>query len=426
MQSRSTVWYKVATLFLVLALLVPVLAACGGDNGEKTPTPSVTAPVAITPAATTPAATTPVATTPAATVSKGPVKIGALVSWSGQVGVSGILADRSIKVVNYQVEKMGGILGGRPLEIVKCDDKSQLSGTIACWTKLVDQEKVSAIVFGGAIDAFLVEGYDLAEKYKMPFFSFTPIGDTTQKPYSVTCTFNLLDITKYIADYVLNDLKPKTAAILSDDTEAYRGYADYLKERMQKAGVDVVYTESIPVSTTDFSSYVTKAKYENPDVLLQGFSNEGAYAVIFNEISELGGWGNMKCVNYCPSSTGASAIKRPAAVGTYHWIMRMPGMDNPGSRKYKQDWKDILGGAPNPLDDYFYYTLWTAISAIEQAGSDNPQKVAEVMRSGHLQWESPSGLITIFPDGDTHLRGFIVQVNDKHELALVKDLSLSQ
>ncbi len=71
-------WYKLAALILVLALLAPVLAACGDDDGETstvtatrtvtaTPTPTATAPRPTTPAATTPPATTPRPTTPAAT-----------------------------------------------------------------------------------------------------------------------------------------------------------------------------------------------------------------------------------------------------------------------------------------------------------------------------------------------------------------------
>ncbi|MFA4837316.1 MAG: peptide ABC transporter substrate-binding protein, partial [Dehalococcoidia bacterium] len=67
MSRQTGLWYKIAALVLTLALVVPVMAACGGDNGDKTATPSATTPAATTPAITTPAATTPAITTPAAT-----------------------------------------------------------------------------------------------------------------------------------------------------------------------------------------------------------------------------------------------------------------------------------------------------------------------------------------------------------------------
>ena|GEM_PF-5228052 len=39
---RGIFWYKVMALVLVLALIVPVLAACGDDDEEETTTPAAT------------------------------------------------------------------------------------------------------------------------------------------------------------------------------------------------------------------------------------------------------------------------------------------------------------------------------------------------------------------------------------------------
>lgn len=63
-------WLKSLALLLCVMMVLPTLAACGGEVSDTTPgatTPLATTPADTTPADTTPADTTPAATTPAAT-----------------------------------------------------------------------------------------------------------------------------------------------------------------------------------------------------------------------------------------------------------------------------------------------------------------------------------------------------------------------
>ncbi|MFA4837197.1 MAG: hypothetical protein WC749_14160, partial [Dehalococcoidia bacterium] len=124
MHQESSFRYKLAALVLVLALIVPVLAACGDDDEATTPvktTPATTTPAATTPVATTPTAiTTPTATAiPAATQNLGPIKIGILEDWSGPGAGAGWLADGVLGLMKWQLEKEGGLLVSgirRPVE----------------------------------------------------------------------------------------------------------------------------------------------------------------------------------------------------------------------------------------------------------------------------------------------------------------------
>ena len=110
MLKKTSFCFKVASLMLVLALVVPLLAACG-DNDEATPTATSTAGTTI------PTVTGKPTVTVTPTLSEEPVVIGGISVWSGQQAVSGTyFADPVIKVVEKQVEERGGILGGRPLE----------------------------------------------------------------------------------------------------------------------------------------------------------------------------------------------------------------------------------------------------------------------------------------------------------------------
>src|SRR4030042_3338671 len=123
MQWRNGLWCRFVAVVLALMLMLSVLAACGGGGEEDEPfTSSPTSTATVVPTAihapTATATATPVVTpTP---TSGEPVKIGAICSWSGPAAMSGTYyADNIIKLVEKQVKDMGGILGGREINVSK-------------------------------------------------------------------------------------------------------------------------------------------------------------------------------------------------------------------------------------------------------------------------------------------------------------------
>ncbi|MFA4836928.1 MAG: ABC transporter substrate-binding protein [Dehalococcoidia bacterium] len=416
MSKENSFCYKLVALIMVLALLVPVLAACGDDEEETATTPSTTTPVATTPTNTTPSATTPAATAPTPTVSKDPVKIGVLCSWSGPAAQAGqMFATPAISLVEYQLQKAGGILGGRPVKFITYDDGSSVAGTQGGFTKLVMNDKVSAIVMGGAMVSTLSASSELAEKFKVPYFSIsTTPPDITDRPYTVRAGYPSGEkVYMQIADFIVEQLKPNKVALLSDDLEDYHRFSAMMKSRLEDAGVKIVYDQFIGTAVTDFSPYITRIKYEEPDVLVRLSSITPNFTNLLKQVKELGGWGQMKFV-----STTAAAITDPATIaaappsGCYSWGLWAPGMNNPGSKQFEQDFAESgIRGVPR----YFaqgYMAIWGAIKAIELAGIDDPEKVAQAARSGHLEWESPAGLLQIDTNGEMNLTGYIFAFKD--------------
>ncbi|MDD5093919.1 MAG: hypothetical protein PHV74_06020 [Dehalococcoidia bacterium] len=108
---KTNMLHKVITLVLMMALLAPVLTACGGDDTDKT-TPAETAASSATPTSV-----------PSITVSDKPVKIGVIVDYSGPSALVGFFVDGIVDFAKwYWNEKQGGILVGnerRPVEFVK-------------------------------------------------------------------------------------------------------------------------------------------------------------------------------------------------------------------------------------------------------------------------------------------------------------------
>ncbi|MDD5095026.1 MAG: ABC transporter substrate-binding protein [Dehalococcoidia bacterium] len=409
MSQKISFCYKVIALVLVLVLLVPVLAACGDDDGEETPTG----------AATNPTATTMSATTPALSVSDEPVKLGILISYSGAAAKAGNLVDQILKIVDKQLEARGGInVGGvmRPVKWVKCDDNSQVSDSVTGYRKLVLQDKVSAVLFGGALTAALSATSDTAEETKVPAFTVgsTPL-DLSDRPYTIRCVYpNATDIGPMVTDFALNQLKPKTAGLLMGAMKETRERGSVIKQILKAAGVDIVYEEYVEISTLDFSPFLTGVKHANPDVLfVDSGGGDTFYQVILKQIPGFGGWGKTKFIS-CGTASSGPALNEVGADGTYHWIQWMPGLPYPGSKIFEDAFAEQYPGVrPTSGHATIYYPFWAAITAIEMAGSDKPADIQKAARSGNFVWEdAPAGPLKINADGTHNNVGLMAYYKD--------------
>ncbi|MDD5093169.1 MAG: ABC transporter substrate-binding protein [Dehalococcoidia bacterium] len=407
MRSRNIRWHKLAAMVLVLALLMPALVACDDDDEED---------------ATMPSTTTLEKTTPAATVSKEPVKIGILMSWTGPASIAGTTADTLIKLVDNEMKMEGGInVGGviRPIEWVRYDDKTQVADNVAGYKKLVLDDHVSAVVFGGATATSLTAASDSAEELHVPLFSLgsTP-ADLSNRPYTIRCLMpNLFSASTMVMDFVLKDLKPKTVGFLVGDMKETRDRTSMMKERCSAAGVKVVYEQFVTSGTVDFSPFLTRIRMDNPDVLFaDSGGSETFYINLYTQMPALGGWGNIKLVS--PSSaSGGNALNslenKAGAEGSYHWVLWAPGLPYAGAKAFEQAYEAVLGKRVQTVDVNMYYPLSVALKAIELAGSDKPADIAKAARSGNFLWEdAPGGPFTITADGIHNNTGHMMQVKD--------------
>ena len=446
---NSSFWLRLAAPALALVLLVPALAACGKDEKTATPTPSAT-PVATATATTAPTATatvaptatatvtatatptrtataaptpttaptaTPTATpaptataTPTATPNTTPVKIGIIGAWTGPIAVVGGFIDGMVGVVQKQLTDTGGVLGGRTVQIIKYDNGSIVAGTQSGWVKLATGDKVSGIAFGGGTSADLAASSDLAEQYKILYTDpgGSPI-DLSARPYTVRAVPQTSAQEDSVTSLALNTLKPKTIGIMADDLAELRLRMGAVKATLAAAGVKTVSEQYVPTATTDFSPYLTRLKFIKPDLVITAFAS--ANATVFKQIMDLGGWGTIKYVNMISNSSTAATYALPGAEGTYTWVAWISGLALPASQKLEKDYLDVnKGPVPGSGPVTIYQTLMTIMNAINLAGTDSPQAVAQAARSGKLTWDSPMGTLTIGTNGETNLKGFMAVV----------------
>ncbi|MDD5094921.1 MAG: ABC transporter substrate-binding protein [Dehalococcoidia bacterium] len=371
----------------------------------------------MTPPATTPGVTTPAAiTTPI--VSQEPVRIGVLTSWSGGAARAGNLVDEVLKIINTQLKEAGGInVGGvmRPVNWIKQDDATKVSDTVTGYKKLA-LDNVAVVAVGGATAASLTAASDAAEDNKVPLVS---VGSTPENlsdlPFTVRGIYpNASDVSTLVSEFVLNNFKPKKVGFLSVEMQDIHHRVELMKGLLEAAGVTIGSEQYYDVGTVDFSALLTRIKHDNPDVLITNTSGmDTTYQAIFKQIPSLGGWGDIKVVAGDNAATGP-ASKEVGADGTYSWTLWTPGLPDSGSKAFERVWvKTYPGSTPSGGHVAMYQTLWVALKGVELAGSDNPAKIAQALRSGNFQWDNaPGGSFKINRDGTHNFKGVIVLLKD--------------
>ncbi len=412
---------RLLVMFTVLSLLLLiVLPACGGGGGEKTitSTPIQTATISLTATPTT------ATSTPSPTMSGNPIMIGVIGPWSGPMSMAGVLYDKIINLVADQVKNTGGILGGREVNFVRGDDRGVVAESAAQAKKLILEDKVTILTWGGISAACFNAVSDVAEEYKVPYVGLGLMTGLVAKKYTAQLISYEVGISAS-ADIIINYLKPKTVAVLAYDASDMHNQMDGqegvigLRERLKAAGIDVVYEQYFPQDTMDLSPYLTKIKYVNPDLLFTYFNDVGQAIIMNRQIAELGGWGSIKFLSGTEPYTAPAAIKIPSAVGTYSFLRWMAGSDELGMKGFEDAYKQKYGKLPDYNQAYAYTCFWTAVKAIELAGTDDPVKVAQALRSGNLEWDSAWGPLRMDSKGSGVFINQVVQIQEGGKLVRV-------
>jgi branched-chain amino acid transport system substrate-binding protein len=219
------------------------------------------------------------------------VKIGANLEMTGSVAAYGQMINEGIELIR---DIVGTEVLGKQIEYVLVDNKSDKVEAANAATRLIDKEKVVAII-GPAISGSMLSAGPICEEKKIPQISATSTNPlvTQDKKYSFRATF----IDSYqglaAAQYAYVDLGAKSVAILSDIAQDYCvALGNFFKDAYEKLGGEVLTVQHCKSGDQDFSAQLTTIMNLNPDVIyLPNYYTE--IALICRQARDLGYEGKM-------------------------------------------------------------------------------------------------------------------------------------
>jgi branched-chain amino acid transport system substrate-binding protein len=201
-----------------------------------------------------------------------PIKVGFSMALTGGVAQNGKQLIIALELWRDDVNAHGGLLG-RPVELVYYDDQSNPSNVPGIYTKLITVDKVDLLLgpyatnmAAAAVPVIMQHNMttvtmlavNVNRYFNYPrYFDMIPIGPEGTKAFS----------RGYFELAAAQQPKPQTVAILAADAEFSKTSADGARENAAANGFKIIYDQSYPPSTTDFTPMVRALQAANADVV---------------------------------------------------------------------------------------------------------------------------------------------------------------
>ncbi|MDI3339666.1 MAG: ABC transporter substrate-binding protein [Sphaerobacter sp.] len=367
--------------FVTLALLLPLLAACGGPESEpttaagETPTTSSQAGTASPTAA---AAASPAADTPAA--SGEALKIGMLAPFTGDLSDFGPAFWNAAMLAVEEINSAGGVLG-QSVELIRADDGTSPQQGVEEARRLIEVEGVSAIIGAAASGVTLPVAESVTGRA-----GIVQISPASTSPALTTANDNDFLFRTTISDaaqgVVLAALAKEqgfTKACTLYTNNAYgQGLSETFAEEFEAQGGTVTAQVPHEQEQASYASELATCTADNPDVLAAISYPESA-RVYLREAIEQGLVQNFLFVD------GTKSEEQFADLGWQYfegmWGTAPGALDTDAGEAFDAAYEQKYGRRPElPFLRESYDAVYVIALAAQQAGSTDPTAIRDALR----------------------------------------------
>lgn len=201
-------------------------------------------------------------------VDRSTIKIGYFGDLTGPTLNFGKSAYNGMLMAASEINDAGGI-NGRRIDVVIEDDKGSPEEAARLTAKLIDQDKVVAIIAGGTSGNSSAAA-PKAQASHIPFISpsstdpaVTQVGD-----YIFRACFVDSFQGEVMANFAANTLKAQKAAVIFDFNSPYgRGLTSFFAQSFAKLGGRIVSEQSYTQGDADFKGQLSSIRSAEPDVI---------------------------------------------------------------------------------------------------------------------------------------------------------------
>jgi branched-chain amino acid transport system substrate-binding protein len=339
-----------------------------------------------------------------------PIKIGVIAEVQS---IAGAATPGGAQIAADEINAKGGVLG-RKIEIVTYDNKSSSADSVRAFQRAVSEDKVSAVI-ASYISEVVLALEPWAARLKMPLI--TPgaasneitkavHNDYEKNKYSfhgfLTSAAQAQIVCNAAKELLADQLKLKTAAIMSEDAAWTRPLDIGYEACLPKAGLTVVDHVRFSPDTTDFTPIFNNIESKKPDVLVTGISHVGVQPTVQ--------WKNQQ-VPVPMFGISAQALSptfwddtNGAADGIPSLAVATPDVAVTSKTKpFAQAFKARFGAPPAYTGYTAYDEVYIIAEAIQRAGSTDPDKMVAEMEK--TKFEGTIGNIEFYGKDDEFTHG---------------------
>lgn len=298
---------------------------------------------------------------------------------------SGLFADLagpgSVEAARMAAADFGGTVLGRPIEVVAGDHQNRPDVGSALARRWYDNDRVDVIMdIPNSGVALAVQGV-ARERRRLVIYSSAAVSDLTGRacsPYGIHWTFDSYALARSTATAIAR-AGGRSWFFLTVDYALGHTFERDVGQVVAANGGRVAGGVRHPLNTPDFSSFLLQAQASRAQVL--AFANAGGdLSNSIKQAAEFGLFRTMTPTAIMAFLTDIHAIGLQTAQGlrlteSFYWDM------NDEARAWSQRFFAARGRMPTMPQAGVYTATMHYLRAVQAAGTDNAERVAEMMRA---------------------------------------------
>jgi len=315
---------------------------------------------------------------PNSAMAEDPIKIGVVLPLSGGFEIYGNLGVRGAQMAVAEINTAGGVLGGRQLELVIEDNKTDPKTAVEKAKKLILKDKVVAVmgpVSSAARDAMT----PVANKYKTPLlYGIDYEGGVCNRYVFLYSAIPDHDMDKLIP--YMGEQYGKSFYIFGYDYVWPHKMTEAIKRNAEKIGGEVVAVEYTPFGVKDYAPTIQKIAKSGAKVLILIVPGADGFTFI-KQFTEFGLKDKVKIVALAADENYLGALTQDQSEGIFTALPFLASLDKPEAKDFVARQKKMFGEdtVVTWATGSHYGLVKLLAKAIEKAVSVDKEKIVDAM-----------------------------------------------
>jgi branched-chain amino acid transport system substrate-binding protein len=329
-----------------------------------------------------------------------PIKVGASLPLTGEFSEPGKAARQGYEVWEAMVNEKGGLIDGRPVEMIYKDDQSNQNTVVADYNALISRDRVDLLL--GTFSSLLnLPASAVAERNRMLYVE--PAGGAPElfdRGFAQQATADHQgDLwAQYVSELPEKD-RPKTAAYPTLDDPFARPALEGIEAILSDAGIRTVYRETYTIDNPNLDGIASALKARNPDVVVHGATFEDGVGFV-RALRRANFTPDMLYQTSAPSfgDQYSGAIGKQTTEGIFYGVSHTKEANTPGNKEFVAKYREMFGGQEVPEDAADAYAaaqvLEAAVKAVGTIERERQLELADWLREnevdtilGPLRWD---------------------------------------
>jgi branched-chain amino acid transport system substrate-binding protein len=330
---------------------------------------------------------------------QGTVKIGLIMTLSGQFADAGVQMQNGVKTY---MQQFGDTVGGKKIELI-VKDSGGMAPDVAkrLAQELIVRDKVD-ILAGFVLTPNALAGGDVsaeAKKFMVIMNAATSIV-TTKSPYMVRSSVTLPQVAETFGTWAAKKGGVKKSYTMVTDYGPGHDFENGFTRAFKEAGGEIIGSVRFPVANPDFSAFIQRAKDLNPESIMIFVPGGAQPAALGKAFAERGVDPNKTKILGSGETTAEQALKSmgDASLGIITaWHYDYADKSRPKNVGFVKLFNEMHKRNPDFFSIGGYDGMHVIYEALKKAGGKTDGESLIAAAKG-LSWESPRGPMSIDPE----------------------------